>query len=186
MCQLNFNTDKVDYDNHTLRKTYVYLSKSAYIERLIFDDINMKQMILAIGKSGASLVYIQLKPNLENGRYVENEFKLPGPPKGKHTIGTLEDEEPILTIFEEEGERFLKTKETAPADKKLPVIVAIRRLFRDQFDTHEPNFEFHPSKSYIIVFQTTLVAAELLRHLWLLRLLAVSASQRVPKREWDC
>ncbi|KAH9300046.1 hypothetical protein KI387_011629, partial [Taxus chinensis] len=41
-CYLIYNADKVDCDYHTLRKTYTYPGKSAYIERLISDDITMK------------------------------------------------------------------------------------------------------------------------------------------------
>ncbi|KAH9327939.1 hypothetical protein KI387_000047, partial [Taxus chinensis] len=46
-------------------------------------------------------IYIYLKPKLQNGKYLENEFKLLGLPKGKHIMGTLEEED-ILPVEEEE------------------------------------------------------------------------------------
>ncbi|KAH9312094.1 hypothetical protein KI387_027129, partial [Taxus chinensis] len=72
---------KVYYDYHTLRKTYVHLGRIAYIERLISDVISMKPVRLTIGDNGAMLIYLQLKSKLENKKYVENEFALPGSPK---------------------------------------------------------------------------------------------------------
>ncbi|KAH9320398.1 hypothetical protein KI387_044498, partial [Taxus chinensis] len=45
-----------------------------------------------------ALVYLQLKPKLENTKYVENEFTLPGPPKGKHTMENVPTPKPTKTI----------------------------------------------------------------------------------------
>ncbi|KAH9318072.1 hypothetical protein KI387_019841, partial [Taxus chinensis] len=77
---------KVDCDYHTLRNEYVYPSRDAYIKSLISNVISMELVSLAIGNSGAALVYLQLKPKLENNKYVENEFTLLRSSKGKHTV----------------------------------------------------------------------------------------------------
>ncbi|KAH9318042.1 hypothetical protein KI387_019811, partial [Taxus chinensis] len=44
------------------------------------------------------LVYLQLKPKLENNKYVENESAFPGPPKGKHTMENVLAPKPTATI----------------------------------------------------------------------------------------
>ncbi|KAH9308849.1 hypothetical protein KI387_036760, partial [Taxus chinensis] len=54
---------------------------------------------------GVVLVYLQLKPKMENNKYVEGEFTLPAPPKGKHTMGNIptpKATEPIEVEDEEE------------------------------------------------------------------------------------
>ncbi|KAH9308968.1 hypothetical protein KI387_036879, partial [Taxus chinensis] len=97
---------KVDYDYHTLRKTYVYPGKVSYIERLISDVINMNPVSLVIGDSGAMLVYLQLKHKLEGNKYVENEFALPRLLKGNHIVENVpapNPMEPIEVDDEEEG-----------------------------------------------------------------------------------
>ncbi|KAH9313057.1 hypothetical protein KI387_028092, partial [Taxus chinensis] len=53
---------------------------------------------------GTAKVYIYLKPKLENGKYVENKFKLAEVPKGNHTMDTLHDEENNFPLGEEEEE----------------------------------------------------------------------------------
>ncbi|KAH9319329.1 hypothetical protein KI387_021098, partial [Taxus chinensis] len=58
----------------------------------------MKPVSLAVGDVGAVLVYLQLKPKMENKKYVENEFMLPGPPKGKHTVENVPTPQPAETI----------------------------------------------------------------------------------------
>ncbi|KAH9315520.1 hypothetical protein KI387_024147, partial [Taxus chinensis] len=42
-------------------------------------------------------------PKFQNMKYLEDEFKLPGMPKGKYTVGTLEEED-VLPVEEEEEE----------------------------------------------------------------------------------
>lgn len=46
----------------------------------------MKPISLAIGDSGVTLIYLQLKPRMENNKYVDNEFMLLGLSKGKQTM----------------------------------------------------------------------------------------------------
>ncbi|KAH9288987.1 hypothetical protein KI387_033104, partial [Taxus chinensis] len=89
---------KVDCDYYTLRKTYVHPGQTAYIERLISDVISMNPVSLAIGDSGVMLVYLQLKPKLENKKYVENDFTLPRLPKGKHMVENMPAPQPTETI----------------------------------------------------------------------------------------
>ncbi|KAH9315547.1 hypothetical protein KI387_024174, partial [Taxus chinensis] len=56
--------------------------------------------------SGATFMCLQLKPRLENNKYVENEFMLPPPPKGKHTMENVPDQKPTVTIqIDEEEEK---------------------------------------------------------------------------------
>ncbi|KAH9307273.1 hypothetical protein KI387_035184, partial [Taxus chinensis] len=44
----------------------------AYIERLISDVLSIKLVSLAMGDIVAALVYLQLKPKMENNKYVED------------------------------------------------------------------------------------------------------------------
>ncbi|KAH9325486.1 hypothetical protein KI387_005664, partial [Taxus chinensis] len=76
----------------------------AYIERLISDVISMNLVTLAIGDNGFMLVYLQIKSRLENNKYVENEFMLPRPPKGKHTVENMAALKPASTIKIDEEE----------------------------------------------------------------------------------
>ena len=64
-----------------LRKKYVCLRWGAYIERLISDILIIKLVHLVVGDVRVALVYLQLNPNRENNKYVENKFVLPGPLK---------------------------------------------------------------------------------------------------------
>ncbi|KAH9315154.1 hypothetical protein KI387_023781, partial [Taxus chinensis] len=57
---------------------------------------------LVLGDAEATLVYLQLKPKLENNKYVENEFTLPGPPRG--TVENVPAPKPIETIEVDEEE----------------------------------------------------------------------------------
>ncbi|KAH9320538.1 hypothetical protein KI387_015177, partial [Taxus chinensis] len=89
---------KVDYDYHTLRKKYVYPGRSAYTERIISKVLNIKPISLVVANVGATLVYLQLNLKMENNKYVEGEFTLPAPPKGKHimeNIPVLKPTEPV-------------------------------------------------------------------------------------------
>ncbi|KAH9315116.1 hypothetical protein KI387_023743, partial [Taxus chinensis] len=52
---------------------------------------------------GVAKVYIYLKPKLENGKYIENEFKLLEFPKGKHIMGMFQDEDSNFSQ-DDEGE----------------------------------------------------------------------------------
>ncbi|KAH9321810.1 hypothetical protein KI387_016449, partial [Taxus chinensis] len=65
---------------------------------MISDMISMKPVSLVIGDSGAMLIYLQLKPKLEGNKYVENEFALLGPPKGKHTMENVPAPKPTKPI----------------------------------------------------------------------------------------
>lgn len=49
----------------------------------------MKHVSLEIGDIGATLVYLELKTKREDKKYVENEFTLSGPPKGKYTMENM-------------------------------------------------------------------------------------------------
>ncbi|KAH9318205.1 hypothetical protein KI387_019974, partial [Taxus chinensis] len=60
---------------------------------------------LVIGDVGVVLVYIHLKPNLENKKYVENEFTYPEPPKGKHTIENVPTPQLVETVLVDEEEK---------------------------------------------------------------------------------
>lgn len=103
--QLTFNTDKVDCDYHTLRKKYVYVGWGAYVERLIFDVLSIKPISLVVGYIRAVPVYLQLKPNMENKKYVEGDFTLLEPPKGKYIMENIlvpKPKEPIEVKDEEE------------------------------------------------------------------------------------
>ncbi|KAH9298106.1 hypothetical protein KI387_029788, partial [Taxus chinensis] len=53
-------------------------------------------------------VYIYLKTKLVDGRYIENDFKVTKFPRGKHTIGTLSDDELDPPCTHEEEEEDLK------------------------------------------------------------------------------
>ncbi|KAH9306175.1 hypothetical protein KI387_010579, partial [Taxus chinensis] len=70
-CRLVLNTKKVDHDYCTLRKKYVYPGRSAYIERIISEVLNIKQISLAVVDVGEALVYLQLKLKMEDNKYVE-------------------------------------------------------------------------------------------------------------------
>ncbi|KAH9316800.1 hypothetical protein KI387_044538, partial [Taxus chinensis] len=72
--------------------------QTANVEKLILDVISMNPVSLEIGDIGAALVYLQLKPKLENKKYVENEFTLLGPPKGKHTMENVPASKPTEPI----------------------------------------------------------------------------------------
>ncbi|KAH9306821.1 hypothetical protein KI387_011225, partial [Taxus chinensis] len=91
-------------DYHTLRKKYVYLGWCAYVERLIYDILSIKPISLEVGDIGLGLVYLQIKPNMENNKYVKGEFTLPAPPKRKHTMENIPGPKPIEPIKVEDDE----------------------------------------------------------------------------------
>ncbi|KAH9310236.1 hypothetical protein KI387_038147, partial [Taxus chinensis] len=104
--RLKLNADKVEYDYHTLRKKYVYPGRSTYTRRIILEVLNMKHVSLAVADLVAELVYLQLKPKMENNKYVEGEFALPAPPKGKHTMENVPTPKPAekIKVQDEEEE----------------------------------------------------------------------------------
>ncbi|KAH9300870.1 hypothetical protein KI387_012453, partial [Taxus chinensis] len=61
---------KVDCNYHMLRKKYVP-GRSAYTERIISEVLNINPISLVVEDVGAALVYLQLKPKMENKKYVE-------------------------------------------------------------------------------------------------------------------
>lgn len=87
--RLVFNVDKVDCEYHTLRKKYGYPRKNAYNKIFISEILSIKPETLDIGDIGAVRIYLQLKTKMENNKYVENEFALLRPPKGKHTMENI-------------------------------------------------------------------------------------------------
>ncbi|KAH9306819.1 hypothetical protein KI387_011223, partial [Taxus chinensis] len=60
--------------------------------------------IVAVTDIGAVLIYLQLKPKMESNKYVENEFVLPGLPKGKHTMENISVPRPSASRQDEEEE----------------------------------------------------------------------------------
>ncbi|KAH9324188.1 hypothetical protein KI387_004366, partial [Taxus chinensis] len=50
------------------------------------------------GDIGAALVYLQMNLNMENNKYVEGEFALPAPPKGKYTMENIPTPKPTKPI----------------------------------------------------------------------------------------
>ncbi|KAH9296924.1 hypothetical protein KI387_028606, partial [Taxus chinensis] len=56
---------------------------------------------------GATLVYLQLKPKMENNKYVEGDFALPAPRKGKNTMENIPTPKPTkkIEVEDEEEER---------------------------------------------------------------------------------
>ncbi|KAH9308871.1 hypothetical protein KI387_036782, partial [Taxus chinensis] len=80
---------------------------TSYVDRLISDIISMKPISLAIEDIGAMLRYLQIKPKIENKKYMENEFALPGPPNGKHTVENMPAPKPTkdIEVDDEEEER---------------------------------------------------------------------------------
>ncbi|KAH9319013.1 hypothetical protein KI387_020782, partial [Taxus chinensis] len=66
--------------------------------------LSIKPVRFPVGDVRAPLVYLQLKPKLENNKYVENEFALPGLPKGKHTMENISVPKPIEIIEVEDEE----------------------------------------------------------------------------------
>ncbi|KAH9302140.1 hypothetical protein KI387_013723, partial [Taxus chinensis] len=98
---------KVECKYHTLRKTNVYPERTSYVERIISNVISMNLVRLEIGDIGSMLVYLQLKPKLDNNKYVKNEFALPKKHKGNHTVENVLAPKPIeaIEVDDEEEER---------------------------------------------------------------------------------
>ncbi|KAH9300164.1 hypothetical protein KI387_011747, partial [Taxus chinensis] len=94
----------VDYEYHTLRKTYGYPGRNVYNENNISDILSTKPETPAIADIGATLIYLQLKPIMENNKYMENDFALLGPPKGKHTVENIPAPRPYEPKQDDEEE----------------------------------------------------------------------------------
>ena len=67
----------------------MYLRIISYTERIISEVLNINPISLVVVDVGAALVYLQLNPKIENNKYVENEFVILEPPKGKHTMENI-------------------------------------------------------------------------------------------------
>lgn len=89
-----------------MRKKYVYLGRSASTKRIISEVLNIKPISFAIVDVGVTLVYLQLKLKMENNKYVEGEFALLAPPKGKHTVEDIPTPNPteLIKVQDEEEE----------------------------------------------------------------------------------
>lgn len=82
----------------------MYPGQGTYVERLIYDVLIIKPISFAVGEIRAALMYLQLKLKMENNRYVEGEFTLPTPLKGKHTMENIAASKPIEPIEVEDEE----------------------------------------------------------------------------------